>query len=281
MFDDKVGNHIVCIVMDSCRFDSFLAAKTPNIDKLGMVERRYSYASWTAPSHNTFAMGLLPHASPTKILASEVYKDEYIDWEQRTGFEGLDFKTFLPHLSLPKVLANLGYETFGRVSMPVLNPNTTFARDFDDYKLMPGHNMFKEMVEEIDLPEDDDIMNYYFLNLGETHYPYRLVDETLPIISGVHGVVKKMNNPSSAVELEWSKFITQEKMKMLRDAQISSIEYVDEQIGILFDKADKDRTHFIVTADHGDLFGEDDFFGHGPIFHEKVFEVPFVEGKLK
>jgi hypothetical protein len=42
MSDDKIGNHIVCIVMDSCRFDSFLAAKTPNIDKLGKVERRYS-----------------------------------------------------------------------------------------------------------------------------------------------------------------------------------------------------------------------------------------------
>ena len=57
--NEDVTNHIVCIVMDSCRFDSFVAAKTPNIDKLGEVERRYSYASWTAPSHNTFAMGLL------------------------------------------------------------------------------------------------------------------------------------------------------------------------------------------------------------------------------
>jgi membrane-anchored protein YejM (alkaline phosphatase superfamily) len=47
------------------------------------------------------------------------------------------------------------------------------------------------------------------------------------------------------------------------------------------EKAAKDRTHFIITADHGDLFGEDDYFGHGPIFHEKVYEVPFVEGKLE
>lgn len=281
MSDDKIGNHIVCIVMDSCRFDSFLAAKTPNIDRLGEVERRYSYASWTAPSHNTFAMGLLPHGSPKKILASEVYKDEYADWEVRTGLSGIDFKAFLPHLSLPKVLANLGYETFARVSMPVLNPSTTFARDFDDFKLMPNHNMFREMVEEIDLPPDEDITNYYFLNLGETHYPYRLEDETLPIISGVHGVIKKMNNATTQTQVEWNNFVTDTKMKLLRDAQISSIEYVDELVGVLFDKADKERTHFIITADHGDLFGEDDFFGHGPIFHEKVFEVPFVEGKLK
>ena len=38
------------------------------------------------------------------------------------------------------------------------------------------------------------------------------------------------------------------------------------------------NTYFIVTADHGELFGEDNYFGHGPVMHRKVFEVPFVEG---
>jgi len=36
-----------------------------------------------------------------------------------------------------------------------------------------------------------------------------------------------------------------------------------------------------VTADHGELFGEAGYFGHGPIMHEKCFEVPFVEGMLR
>jgi len=36
-----------------------------------------------------------------------------------------------------------------------------------------------------------------------------------------------------------------------------------------------------VTSDHGELFGEEGYFGHGPIMHEKVFEVPFIEGKIK
>jgi arylsulfatase A-like enzyme len=278
--DDPTGNHVVCIVMDSCRFDSFLAAKTPNIDRLGEVSRRYSYASWTAPSHHAFSMGLLPHASPTGVLASEVYKDEYVDWEQRTGLPGIDFKSFLPHLSLPKVLSNLGYDTYGRVSMPVLNPATPFARNFVDYKLMKNHNGFHEMVEEMGLPDDEDEMRYYFFNLGETHYPYMLKDATLPIISGVHGVVKKMDTTTTGVEMTWEEFMTQDRMSMLRDAQIKGIEHVDHQIGIIMEKAAKGRTHLIVTADHGELFGEDDFFGHGPIFHEKVFEVPVVEGLI-
>ena len=42
----------------------------------------------------------------------------------------------------------------------------------------------------------------------------------------------------------------------------------------------RDDTIVIVTADHGELFGEMGYFGHGPIMHEKCFEVPFVEGRL-
>ena len=91
-------NHIVFIVMDSCRHDSFVAAFTPNIDRLGPAERRYSYASWTVPSHHAFVMGLMPHSSPRDLFASEVYKDEYLQWRARTGCDSIEFKAFLPEI---------------------------------------------------------------------------------------------------------------------------------------------------------------------------------------
>ena len=40
------------------------------------------------------------------------------------------------------------------------------------------------------------------------------------------------------------------------------------------------RPMMIVTADHGELFGEEGYFGHGPIQHDKVFEVPYLEGMV-
>ena len=61
--------------------------------------------------------------------------------------------------------------------------------------------------------------------------------------------------------------------------QVRCVEYIDEQIGRLMKKAPA-NTHFIVTADHGELFGEDGYFGHGPIMHIKCFEVPFIEGRV-
>jgi len=48
----------------------------------------------------------------------------------------------------------------------------------------------------------------------------------------------------------------------------------------LFDLAPK-NTYVTITADHGELFGEEGYFGHGPIQHKKVLEVPFVEGKVR
>ncbi len=267
-------NHIVFIVMDSCRYDSFMAAATPNIDRLGEASKRYSYASWTAPSHHTFAMGMLPHTSPKEVFASEVYKDEFAQWKDRTGHTEIAFKEFLPDLSLPKVLRKLGYRTVAKVSMPVLNKNTLISRDFDDYKLMKSHNDFAKMIDEMEFPDEP---HYYFLNLGETHYPYMLSGENLPHISGVHGALKAMDD--TAVATAGKQSFDAGQMEMLRLQQIKCVEYVDGQIGRLMAMV-PENTHFIVTADHGELFGEEGYFGHGPIMHEKCFEVPFVEGKL-
>ena len=62
--------------------------------------------------------------------------------------------------------------------------------------------------------------------------------------------------------------------------QKRNVEHLDNLMEKLYDII-PENTHIIITADHGELFGEDGLFGHGPVFHKKVFEVPFVEGKLK
>lgn len=271
-----MSNHLVWIVLDSCRYDSFVAASTPRFARLGAVERRYSYASWTSPSHFAFLMGMVPHLSPRSVFASEVYKGEFSRWIDRLGIDGLSFKTFIPELSLPKVLKQYGYRTWARVSMPVLNSFAGLSRHFDDYKLMSNHNDFAGMVEEIDFQTSEP--SFHFLNLGETHYPYMLNPADVPHISGVHGVMKRMDDMLGTADAAEKRFFNAEQMESFKQQQIRCVEYVDRVMEGLLDKAPK-NTHFIVTADHGECFGEDDYFGHGPIVHEKVFEVPFLEGR--
>ena len=70
------------------------------------------------------------------------------------------------------------------------------------------------------------------------------------------------------------------KLAALRGRQIEAVRYLDQVVEELFDLAPK-NTYVTITSDHGELFGEDGYFGHGPIQHEKVLEVPFLEGRLR
>src|SRR5262249_44351793 len=177
----------------------------------------------------------------------------------------------------------LGYRTHAMVSLPVLNPRTLLNHGFDSYRLMDKHNDMRAMVKEMTFPEDKP--SFYLLNVGETHYPYALPDEPpeeWPRISGVHGVFKHLDDHVVGGKLKRSrdKFFDDAKLKLLRSRQVRAVKHLDKVVEELFDIVPK-NTWITITADHGELFGEDGYFGHGPINHEKVFEVPFVEGKLR
>jgi hypothetical protein len=275
--------NLVFVVLDSLRYDSWLAAQPRTLAELGPVERRWSYASWTAPSHYNLLMGLLPHTSPPQVYASEYYKEDFRRYSERLGVEGMEFKTMLPSIFLPTYLRNeLDYRTHAMVSMPVLNRHTPVNRDFDSYELMPTHNDMAAMLPKLSF--DEDRPTFYLLNVGETHYPYALPDEDperWPRISGVHGVFKRLDERSEDQPhpAEPREFFDRERLKELRDRQVRAVEYLDGVMSRLFDLL-PDDTWVVVTSDHGELFGEDHYFGHGPIAHEKVLEVPFVEGMV-
>ena len=205
-----------------------------------------------------------------------MYKSEFSKWVDRLDIQGLEFKTFVPHLSLPRVLQEHGYETVARVSLPVLNGYSGLNRYFDDYDLMDDHNDFEGMIDEVEF--SDTQPSFYFLNLGETHYPYMLEPSDMPHISGVHGVFKRLDDHlGEGVEEGAPEFFTEEQLSGFHEQQVRCVEHVDDLFESLLSKAPS-GTHFIVTADHGECFGEAGQFGHGPIIHEKVFQVPFIEG---
>ena len=277
-------NNYVLIIFDSCRYDSFIRARPRTMRKLGRAERRWSYASWTAPSHFNLLMGLMPHVSPKHVFASEYYKKDFVRFNERLGCTDFEFKSLVPKLYLPPFLKDcLGYRTNAMVSLPVLNPKTPVNQGFDSYRLMEKHNNMRAMVREMRFDEEQP--SFYLLNVGETHYPYALPDEPedeWPRIHGVHGVFKHLDDHVVGGKLvsKREKFFNQKKLDELRARQVRAVKYLDGVVEELFDVVPK-NTYVTITSDHGELFGEEGYFGHGPIQHEKVFEVPFVEGKLR
>ena len=278
-------NNLLMIVFDSCRFDTFQAAKTPNISRLGELKKCYSFASWTVPSHVVYLLGASPHTSPKGVFASEVYKKDFENWGDRLNIPDISFKGFVPRLSLPAFLKSQGYKTNALVSMPVLNPTTIINTHFDRFQLMDKHNDFNAIIDALLFEPDQP--NFYLLNVGETHYPYTIPGEEndLPRIHGVHGIFKHMDdfvagNSAPAMAADADDFFHMDKMLALKEKQRKNVEYLDGLFEKLYEKVPR-NTHIIVMADHGECFGEDGYFGHGPIMHEKVFEIFSIEGRIK
>lgn len=285
--EPKAENNFIVVILDSCRWDSFVAAEPKVMQRLGKVEKRYSYASWTAPSHYNLLTGLLPHTTPAHVYASEYYKEDFFNYNKRLGAKGIEFSNMVPALWFPGLLRNnLGYRTHARVSLPVLNPKTGINRDFDSFQLMDKHNDMRSMLPTLTFGTDRP--SFYMLNVGETHYPYAKPDEDSsmwPRISGVNGVFKKLDSQVDAQgnlirDEDVPQFFDQERLDQLRARQIDTVRYIDGVMEELFDLV-PEKTYIIVTADHGELFGEAGYFGHGPIMHEKCFEVPYVEGRIR
>jgi hypothetical protein len=289
---------LVLVVLDSLRYDSWCAADPVNLARLGPVQRRFSYASWTAPSHYALLMGLMPHTSPAGVYASEYYRRDFLRYSERLGVEQIGFRQLLPSLYLPTFLRNsLGYRTHAMVSLPVLNPSTTLNRDFDSYELMPSHNDMAAMVRRMRFEADRP--SFYLLNVGETHYPYALPHDPpneWPRLPGVHGVFAHLDDmatgepPPAATDppadtssdaAPTDGFFDREALEELRERQVAALRYLDGEVFPRLFAVMPEGAWLIVTADHGELFGEDGYFGHGPIAHEKVLEVPFVEGLVR
>jgi hypothetical protein len=285
--DPKGENNFIIVILDSCRWDTFMEAGVKFPGQLGKVEKRYTYASWTAPSHYNLLTGLLPHTSPSNVYASEYYKDDFLNYNKRLGAEGVEFAKMVPGLWLPEFLRNhMGYSTHARVSLPVLNQKTGINRFFDSFELMDSHNDMRAMIPTMKF--DSERPSFYLLNVGETHYPYATPEEPendWPRISGVNGVFKHLDSQvgedgNLIHEDDAPAFFDQDKLDQLRERQVDTVRYLEKVFEELYDHV-PENTHIIITADHGELFGEEGYFGHGPIMHEKVFEVPYVEGKIR
>ncbi len=276
------GRSYVLLVLDSCRFDTWVRAAPRVMARLGPVQLRYSYATWTAPSHYNLLMGLLPHQSPRGVYASDVYKREFSTLRERLRLPDLSFLSMLPSVWLPSWLQAAGYDTQLYASMPVLNPATPLNTGFDTYELLDRHNDLGQVLGRLRFSADRP--SFIVINTGETHYPYATPAEPeseWPRITGVHGVFRELDAELRAGGLVSAGSVFDlDRLAALHERQVRALSWIDRQVEQLFDTCPR-GTWVTITSDHGELFGEDGYFGHGPVHHPKCVEVPLVEGLLR
>jgi hypothetical protein len=273
------ARNLMLIVLDSLRYDAWLAAEPKNLGRLGEVQRRYSYATWTAPSHYNMLMTLLPHMLPANMTVSQYYHIETLKFWDRMGIDGGITGKVMPALFLPTYVRSIGYQTRALATMRVLNPRTVINRDFESYEML-DRDQIDQIIDRLEF--DDSRPTFYLINIGLTHYPYTLPGEDsshYPNLFGIHGAIMGLKGNREPDTENIPRLLGKAEMAAAKERQIRSLSYADNFFGRLFEKVPR-NTYLIVTSDHGELFGEDGFFGHGPYIHEKVLEVPFVEGMV-
>jgi hypothetical protein len=118
------------------------------------------------------------------------------------------------------------------------------------YSLSEQISWLQQTLSQIDSPV------FVFLNVGETHVPY--------YFSGA---------PWDGNENPCIPFAKDNDATKCRERQTACLEYVDQQLQPLINAFADANT--VITADHGDCWGEDGLWEHG-IHHEKVLEVPLL-----
>lgn len=224
------------VVFDACRYDSFVEAYDGRFPS--SVERAYSHAMWTIPSHEAIVRGGLPYNDRTRPDA--VFRNDYP-------------KKYFP-------LSRLHPYSFGLVSIPMLADipavRTTLCDHFDDWQYHPDcDELLAEAVEYLQTDEPF----FGLLNCAKTHFPYGY----------------DMDWDDLEAQLESGEITFEE----LQRRQVEACEELIADVDGLRRHV-PEGTQVILTADHGDLFGEEGSFGHNPrslaTFDPKAFEVALL-----
>ena len=301
---DAPGMHhhpnIVLIVLDTVRADhlscyGYSRPTTPNLDRLAARGVRFENviapSSWTLPAIASIFTGLLPHqhgANWGDALASGPWTLAKI--LQAKGYETAGFNAN-PFYGLAGWRLNEGFGVYVDESYAVRhNLAVTFAGQsalhalynrlirYDQFDRWTAADVNRDVVRWVE-HRDRSQPYFLFINYMDAHRPYlppspydrrfgRMPRSLLAIVSAS---LEDGRPPRP--------YSAQEQSEMI-DGYDNSLAYLDAQTGRLLDflakQAGGGRTIFIVTADHGEGFGEHGTYDHGWNLYNEVLRVPLI-----
>jgi Sulfatase len=259
--------NFLVITYDSCRYDVMLAADTPVLDSYAKIARAEAPATFTYASHQAIFAGILPNANEMVPYYNRFSK-------QLIGLtnagEGQVVKGALKRVSsswnVVDAFRQEGYQTVGAGAMNWFRQEALTA-GFERF-LFTGTDADRQvdfLVSEIDSSRPF----FGFVNFGETHAPYVSKAQPTPCPDDVR-----------ARRMEWPPSESGPTGRATRafEWQAAAAGFLDTRLPRLFESFPGD-TIVVVTADHGDCFGEDGYWGHG-VNHPKVYEVPLAIFRL-
>lgn len=252
---------VLLITLDSCRYDTFRRVRPEHLCKLGVLEKAWAPSYFTYGSHAAMFMGFLPSVHrPERFKNSKFAK---LFRMAHAGFSGREQEGFqLQGPSIVEGFRRAGYRSIGSGAAGWFDPATetgaVLSQHFDAF-FYPG--AVWELVQQLrwleeQIEEAADVPLFVFLNVGETHVPY-----------WHHGASwDQRDNPC----LPFQRY---NRRRECRQRQEACLRYVDAKLRPLLEWFH--QASVVITADHGDCWGEDGLWEHG-ISHRRTLEVPLL-----
>ncbi len=290
-----------------------MVARTPTLDRLAREGTRFPRAvapsNWTIPSHMSFFTGAYPaHHGLRTFRAGAAPEETIASWLGRRGYETALFSEMV-HLTGGYGLEEGFSERFGR-KLGISDEERTVVNRLAGHadilyservrrligRLPPTivpMNAFnhsqevtykREVCSEGTVTEFDGWLArrrsgspfFAFVNFVDPHEPYPHVEDGAPV-----GLLSKWYARTPRYYLLAVEGL-QEKVpwNYLLRGYLATLAEADRKVGLLLDalarRGELDRTLVVVTADHGQSFGESGNVYHGCGATESIARVPLV-----
>ncbi|MEM9799924.1 MAG: sulfatase, partial [Planctomycetota bacterium] len=268
--------HVVVIVVDTLRADALGCYGgrddlTPVID--GLAERGVLFectqtpSTWTIPATVSLLSGMTPfeHGTTTQLF-NRIPDDVPL---------------------VAEALEDAGFRGAAVVCNPLMEADHGFARGFDSYEKLdkaPADEAVDAALDWVRGTAPDEERLFLYLHLFDPHWPYepaeaervRLALPPSPIPMREQEILGRgmmAGDPEATAELlAWCDWAT-----VAYEACVAS---VDREIGRLMDGLDERGiladSVVVVTADHGEEFGENGAIGHARQLFSETLNVPLV-----
>ena len=281
--DSDLPPDVVLVVLDAAAAQrsslyGYARETTPEIDALArdsiVWERAYAQAPQTVGSIASLLTGRHPR---------DVWDDGVLAGE-----------------TVAERLQQAGYRTLGFTENPWLAPERGFDRGFDLYRLPPtGFTKAGSSVETVAaafeaLDDSGDVPVFLYLHLLPPHAPYDAPPPhagrfAKPVPRGplrgflaiVLGFPPRPDHREDFVQvMRGEAKLSAEQLELVSARYDENLLWADSLVGSLVsglrDRSRFDRALFIVTADHGEAFGEHGHFGHSSSLYDEQIRVPLV-----
>ena len=288
--------NVLLIVIDTLRSDHISAygyqQKTaPWIDAFAKQAVQYqtaiSQSPWTTPSHAALFTGQYP---------------------SRNGVDGKNIHLHSDNKTMAEVLAKNGYQTAGFINNVYIRRQTGLAQGFQQYEEFWGRNEGSSLMLLVEFlrnrwnPRDDkgaeetnqaiadwlghdwNQKNSFFLfaHFMEPHAIYgstgKYVKEFLPAGVSFPDALRVNQDPEMYICGKIP--MTERDFGILGSLYNSDIRYLDDAIGDLIgtirEKGLIDNTIVVITADHGENFGEHHLMSHELSLYDTLLHVPLM-----